>query len=128
MTDAPRLRSVELDHLERDVQTALHRQQIGSTIEHVNEKDIGRLSAEAVSKEYEAAAKAVETMGEEIKARVAKLEAALVEADESLKYLVETAAAITERGKLVHIQITDASSVCSDIRKACAEIRKKVGA
>ena len=72
MTDqqATRLRSVNLDSLEQDVQRALKQQQIGATIEHIGEKDVGRLSAEAVLSQYEIAAKAIEGMGDEMKDRI----------------------------------------------------------
>ena len=128
MTDAPRLKAVNLDTLEQDVQSALRHQQIGQAVEHVGEKDVGRLSAEAVLVQYEAAAKGVETMGDEIKDRIAKLETAMREADEAMKLVSEAAAAIREKGKLVHMQIEEATQLSKDIRDACVEFRKKVGA
>ena len=117
----PHLRSVDLDNLERDVASALNRQP-------VQEQDIGRLSAEAVLAQYEAAAKSVEGMGDEIKDRIKRLEAALVEADQDLKLVAEAAAAIREKGRLVYVQIEEASGVSEKIRNACADFRKKVAA
>jgi len=128
MTTAPQLRSVNLDSLEADVQRALDQQRIGAAVEHVGEKDIGRLSAEAVLSQYEAAAVAVEGMGSEIKDRIKRLEDALVEADKDMKLVAEAAAAIREKGKLVYAQIEEASGLSKDIRDACADFRKKVGA
>ena len=128
MTDAPRLKAVNLDSLEQDVQNALKRQQIGDAVEHVTETDVGRLSAEAVLVQYEAAAKGVETMGDEIKDRIAKLETAMREADDAMKLVAEAAAAIREKGKLVHLQIEEATQLSKDIRDACVEFRRKVGA
>ena len=110
------------------MQEALKRQRIGQSVEHVGEKDVGRLSAEAVLVQYEAAAKGVETMGDEIKDRIAKLETAMREADEAMKLVSEAAAAIREKGKLVHMQIEEATQLSKDIRDACVEFRKKVGA
>lgn len=125
---APKLRSVDLDSLEKDVQDALKHQRIGAAVAHVDEKDIGRLSAEAVLSQYEAAAQAVEGMGGEIKDRIKRLEEALVEADKDMKLVAEAAAAIREKGKLVYAQIEEASGLSKDIRDACADFRKKVGA
>jgi uncharacterized coiled-coil DUF342 family protein len=131
MTDVTRLRPMTADGLntlERDMQDALKRQQIGQAVEHVNEEDVGRLSAEAVLAQYEAAAKGVETMGDEIKDRISKLETAMREADEAMKLVAEAAAAIREKGKMVHLQIEEATQLSKDIRDACVEFRKKVGA
>jgi transposase-like protein len=110
------------------MEEALKTQQIGQAVEHVNEKDIGRLSAEAVLTQYEATAKAVETMGTEVKDRIAKLEAAMREADEALKLVAEAAHSIRERGKLVQVQIEEATQLSKEIRDTCAEFRRKVGA
>jgi hypothetical protein len=122
------IRAVDLEAFEKDVQNALTSQRAGAVIEHVQEKDIGRLSAEAVLAQYEAAAKSVEGMGDEIKERIRRLEAALVEADKDMKLVAEAAAAIREKGKLVYAQIEEASSLSEGIRNACADFRKKVGA
>ena len=122
----PSLKTV--DTLEREMQDALKRQQIGQAVEHVNEEDVGRLSAEAVLAQYEFAAKGVETMGDEIKDRISKLETAMREADEAMKLVAEAAAAIREKGKLVHLQIEEATQLSKDIRDACVEFRRKVGA
>jgi signal recognition particle GTPase len=125
MSEVAHLRS--LDSLEHDVQTALERQRAGALVEHIDEKDVGRLSAEAVLSQYEVAAKAVESMGDEIKERIKKLEAALIEADKDLKLVAEAAQAIREKGKLVQVQIEEASSLSEDIRAICADLKKKVG-
>lgn len=122
------IRAVDIDAFEKDVQSALTNQRAGAVIQHVDEKDVGRLSAEAVLAQYEAAAKAVEGMGNEIKERIKRLEAALIEADKDMKLVAEAAAAIREKGKLVYIQIEEASELSSGIRNACADFRKKVGA
>jgi len=117
---------INFDTLEREVQEARERRMPAPT-DQLSEKDIGRLSAEAVLSQYEAAAKSVEGMGDEIKDRIKKLEAALVEADKDLKLVAEAAAAIREKGRLVQIQIEEASGVSQDIRTMCTNLRKKIG-
>lgn len=121
----PHLRAVDMNKLEQEVHGALYEHQV--TVE-THEQDIGRLSAEAVLAQYEAAAKSVEGMGEEIKDRIKRLEAALVEADADLKLVAEAAAAIREKGRLVYVQIEEAAGVSQKIRDACADFRKKVAA
>jgi len=129
-TDAARpLRSVDLDSLEQDVQTALRRQHVLEPIGMpVTEADIGRLSAEAVLAQYEAAARSVETMGDEMKNCASKLEVAMRESDAAMKAVAELAAAIREKGKLHQVQVEQATLMAKDITDACTEFRRKVGA
>jgi len=89
--------------------------------------DLGRMSAEAVLAQYEAAAKAVEDMGASVKERISKITASLTECDVDMKLIAETAAAIREKGKLVQVQIEEASALSSSIRTACDDFKKKVG-
>lgn len=118
---------INLDTLERDVQEARELRRMPAQVDQLTDKDIGRLSAEAVLGQYEAAAKSVEGMGEEIKGRIKTLEAAMNEADKDLKLVAEAAQAIREKGKLVQTQIEEASNVSQDIRTMCTNLRKKIG-
>jgi hypothetical protein len=88
--------------------------------------NLGKMSADAVRAQYEAAAKAFEVMGEEVKDRIDKLEASLNEGHASMKLLAEAAAAIREQGKLAHLQIAEMSGVTKHINTMCAEVMKKV--
>jgi predicted ribosome quality control (RQC) complex YloA/Tae2 family protein len=89
---------------------------------------LGRMSADAVRTQYEAAANSVTAMGEEINKRITTIEAALAEADSDLKLLEEAATSIKEKGRLVALQIEEMSNVSRDIRTTVAEARKKIGA
>jgi len=89
--------------------------------------DLGRMSAEAVMAQYEAAAKAVEEMGVAVKERISKISAALIECDADMKEIAETANSIREKGKLVQAQIEEASALSSSIRDACVDFKKRVG-
>jgi hypothetical protein len=44
-----------------------------------------------------------------------------------MKLVKEAADAIREKGKLVHLQIEEASRVSSDIRAACEDFRRRIG-
>jgi hypothetical protein len=90
------------------------------------DEDIGRLSAEAVQKQYEVAAKAVTEMGEVIKERIKRLEQALQECDNDMKVIAEMAAAIVDKGTHVAAEIEHTNAVAADIRTACAEFQKKI--
>jgi hypothetical protein len=89
---------------------------------------LGRLSAEAVQAQYETAAKSVEAMGDEVRVRIAKLEAALAECDADMRLIAEGANAIREKGKLVSLQIEEAAIQCKDIRDICDTLKAKLGA
>ena len=93
-----------------------------------NVGELGRMSAEAVLTQYEAAAKSVEEMGEDVKQRIVKLEAALAECHKDMQIIGECAQMIRDKGKLVQAQIEEASAVSADIRQACVEFKRKMGA
>ena len=122
-----KLKSVNLDSLEQDVQDALKRQQIGQAVEHVDEDDVGRLSGEAVMSLYEKAAKSIELMGAKMKALVKDLETALAESEEAMKAVTELAETIREKGKLHEVKIEQATLLSKEICDACATFAKKVG-
>jgi predicted ribosome quality control (RQC) complex YloA/Tae2 family protein len=88
--------------------------------------DIGRLSAEAVQSQYEAAAKAVEDMGLAVQDRIKKLENALRECDRDMKLLGEVAHTIRDKGNLVYAQIEETSSVSKDLRTTAEAFRTNV--
>ena len=93
--------------------------------DHFN--DLGRMSAEAVLTQWEAAAKAVEEMGHSVGERVKAIAASMLECDRDMKMITETAKAIRDKGKLVEAQIEEASALSGSIRAACDDFKKKVG-
>jgi len=123
-----RPRQTAADDIEGEISDLLQRRAAQPVIMPAVDTNLGRMSAEAVLAQYEAAAKAVEEMGGEIKDRIRRLEAALTEADETMKKLAEAAKGIRDQGKRVQVQIEEASAVSSDIRAACIEVMRKVGA
>jgi len=90
-----------------------------------NASDLRKLTGDAVLAQYEAAAQAVESMGNDIKQRIAKLTSALEECNDELKSLGETAQAIRERGKHTQAMIDETSAMLDGMRSVCADFRKK---
>ena len=88
--------------------------------------EVGKLSAEAVVREYEAAAKEVEAMGEELRSRLEKLETTKVEAIAALEEIKETAARYRDEGKRVFLQIEDCSLMTAEVRRTCDELKTKI--
>jgi ribonuclease HII len=127
MTDPLRRKSpVDLRVLEGEVQQALVAYRDAGPAEVV--QAAGRLSAESIRHEYDLAAKAIESMGNEVRERVDKLEAALTDCDHDMKLIAEAAASIRDKGKSVYVQIEEASVLSKEIRDTIAQARQKVGA
>jgi hypothetical protein len=90
--------------------------------------EIGKLSAEAVVREYEAAAKEIEAMGAELIERVKQCEAMTRDALAVSEDLKETAERYREEAKRVFVQIENCSLVTAEVHKTCTELREKIAA
>jgi hypothetical protein len=90
--------------------------------------EIGKLSAEAVVREYEAAAKEIEAMGMELTELVKQCETATRDALVVTDELKETAGRYREEAKRVFLQIENCSLVMAEVRKTCAELKEKIAA
>jgi chromatin segregation and condensation protein Rec8/ScpA/Scc1 (kleisin family) len=88
--------------------------------------EIGKLSAEAVVREYEAAAKDIEDLGLELVGHVKQCEAMSREALGVIEELKETAARYREEAKRVFLHIENCSLVTAQVRRTCAEMREKI--
>lgn len=100
--------------------------------EYVEHRDgateIGKLSAEAVVREYEAAAKEIEAMGADLVERVKQCERVTAEALSATDELKEVAARYRTEAKRVFDQIENCSFVVAEVRKTCTELRDKIAA
>jgi hypothetical protein len=90
--------------------------------------EIGKLSAEAVVREYEAAAKDIEELGAELVGHVKKCEAMTRDALAVIEELKETAGKYREEAKRVFLHIENCSLVTAEVRKTCIEMRDKIAA
>jgi len=88
--------------------------------------EIGKLSAEAVVGEYEAAAKEIEAMGAELIDRVKQCEAMTRDALAVTEELKETAGRYREEAKRMFLQIENCSLVTAEVRKTCNELMQKI--
>jgi hypothetical protein len=88
--------------------------------------EIGKLSAEAVVREYEAAAKDIETMGAELIERVNQCEAMTRGAFAVTEEMKETAARYREEATRVFLEIENCSLVTAEVRKTCNELIEKI--
>jgi len=88
--------------------------------------EIGKLSAEGVIREYEAAAKEIEAMGAELTELVRQCETTTRDAFGVIAELNETAGRYREEAKRVFFQIENCSLLTAEVRKTCAELRDKI--
>lgn len=100
--------------------------------EYVKHRDgateIGKLSAEAVVREYEAAAKDIEAMGAELIERVRQCEAMTREALAATGEMKETAARYREEAKRIFVQIENCSLMTAEVRRTCTELKDRIAA
>jgi hypothetical protein len=90
--------------------------------------EIGKLSAEAVVREYESAAKEIETMGAELIERVKQCENMTRDALAVIDEMKETAARYRTEAKRIFLEIEDCSLVTAEVRRVCNELIEKIAA
>jgi hypothetical protein len=90
--------------------------------------EIGKLTAEAIVREYEAAAKDIEAMGAELIERVKQCEAMTRDALAVTQEMRETAMRYREEAKRIFVQIEDCSQMTAEVRKTCTELKERIAA
>ncbi|MEP6840531.1 MAG: hypothetical protein ABJA75_20920 [Bradyrhizobium sp.] len=88
--------------------------------------EIGKLSAEAIVREYEAAAKDIEALGAQLVEHVKQCEAVTHDALAVTEELKETAERYREEAKRVFLQIENCSLMTAEVRKTCTELKEKI--
>ena len=87
---------------------------------------VGALSAEAVVRDYEAAAQEIESMGAELVDAAKKCEAMTAEVHTAIAYMRDTAAAYREDAKKIFKRIEDCALFTQNVRKTCEEVKRKM--
>jgi hypothetical protein len=87
---------------------------------------VGALSAEAVVRDYEAAAREIESMGAELIDAAKKCEEMTAEVHNAIAYMRDTAAAYREEAKRIFKRIEDCAVFTQDVRKTCEEVKRKM--
>jgi hypothetical protein len=89
---------------------------------------VGKLSAEAVVREYDAAVKEIEALGAELAEAAKKCEAMVAGVHAMVNEIKELAANYREEGKRYFLQIEDCSLMTSEVRSVCETLKKKIAA
>ena len=93
-------------------------------VEHQNGVPrVGALSAEAVVRDYESAAKEIEAMGAELISAAKKCEAMTSEVHNAIAYMREIAAAYRKK---IFKRIEDCELFTEDVRKTCETLKRRI--
>jgi hypothetical protein len=87
---------------------------------------VGSLSAEAVVREYEAAAKEMEAMGADLIRAAQKCEAMTADVHKAIAVMQETATAYREDAKKMFARIEECALLSEHVRKTCEEMRQRI--
>jgi hypothetical protein len=89
---------------------------------------VGKLSAEAVVREYDAAVKEIEALGAELTEAAKKCEAMVAGVYSMVSEIKELAANYREEGKRYFLQIEECSLTTSEVRTVCEALKQKIAA
>ena len=87
---------------------------------------VAALSAEAVVRDYESAAKEIEAMGAELISAAKKCEAMTAEVHSAISYMRDTAAAYREEVKKIFKRIEDCALLTEHVRKTCETVKRRI--
>ena len=89
---------------------------------------VGKLSAEVVVREYDAAVKEIEALGAELIEAAKRCEAVVAGVHSMVNEFKELAANYREEGKRYFLQIEECSLMTSEVRSVCETLKKKIAA
>jgi len=102
----------------------------GPMPDYVEHKDgvnqVGKLSAEVIVREYDAAVKEIEALGAELTDAAKRCEETVAGVHSMVKEIKELAASYREEGKRYFLQIEECSLMTSEVRTVCEELKKKI--
>jgi hypothetical protein len=87
---------------------------------------VGKLTAEVVVREYDAAVKEIEALGAELIEAAKKCEATVAGVHATASEIKELAASYREEGKRYFLQIEECSLTTSEVRTVCEALKKKI--
>ena len=104
----------------------------GPMPDYVEHKDgvnqVGKLTAEAVVREYDAAVKEIEALGAELTEAARKCEVMVAGVHATVADIKELAANYRDEGKRYFLQIEECSLMTSEVRTVCEALKKKIAA
>jgi hypothetical protein len=123
----PNLTQLEADIAAVRPSTSFETIALPEYVEHIDGVSrVGALSAEAVVRDYESAAKEIEAMGAELIEAAKRCEAMTIQVHDAIAYMRETAAAYREEAKNIFKRIEDCALFTQDVRKTCEEVKRRM--
>ena len=134
----PRTKALNLAKLEADLTAALPTLPVRAVprvpseplpdyVEHrEGVSRVGQLTAEAVLRDYEAAAKEIEAMGNELISAAKKCEAMTAEVHTAIAFTRDTAASYREEAKKIFKRIEECALFTEDVRKTCETVKLRM--
>jgi hypothetical protein len=134
----PRIKALDLAKLEADVTTALPTLPVRAALQipaeplpdYVEHREgvsrVGQLTAEAVVRDYEAAAKEIEAMGDELISAAKKCEAMTADVHTAIAFMRDTAASYREEAKKIFKRIEECALFTEDVRKTCETVKLRM--
>jgi hypothetical protein len=134
----PRTKALDLARLEADVTAALPVSSVRAPSpvpseplpDYVEHREgvsrVGQLTAEAVVRDYEAAAKEIEAMGAELISAAKKCEAMTAEVHTAIAFMRDTAASYREEAKKIFRRIEECALFTEDVRKTCETVKRRM--
>ena len=131
----PRTKALDLARLEADVTAALPAMPLRGVppvplpdyVEHQEGVSrVGQLTAEAVVRDYEAAAKEIEAMGAELISAAKKCETMTAEVHTAIAFMRDTAASYREEAKKIFKRIEECALFTEDVRKTCETVKLRM--
>ena len=134
-------RPFDISQVEGDIREAVHQRPPHVVVppprtpappvpEYVSHRDdvteIGRLSAEAIVREYEVTAKEIEALGEVVRDMMQRCEQLTTSASSMLKDIKTTALNYRKEGKRIFNEIESCSSATDEVRRLCEAFRDKI--
>ena len=133
-----RTKALDLARLEADVTAALpalpiraapsvHSEPLPDYVKHrEGVSRVGALTAEAVVRDYEAAAKEIEAMWAELVSAAKKCEAMTADVHNAIAFMRDTAAAYREEAKKIFKRIEECALFTEDVRKTCETVKHRM--
>jgi hypothetical protein len=135
----------DLDDIERDIGDLLqignralssnnddHPLPKGPMPDYVEHKEginqVGKLSAEGIVREYDAAVKEIEALGAELTEAANNCEAMVSGGHSLVNEMKELASNYREEGRRYFLQIEECSLMTSEVRTVCEALKKKIAA
>ena len=134
----PRTKALDLAKLGADVTAAfppipiraaqsVHAEPLPDYVEHQDGVPrVAALSAGAMVRDHESAAREIEAMGAELISAAKKCEAMTAEVHNAIAYMRETAAAYREEARKIFKRIEDCALFTEDVRKTCETVKRRM--